>query len=178
MRLFLSVLTLLLIVHSVFADFLGTLKTSIITFDLSGGLIIPSVDEREDQHLMSSGGTVEFPFFPHHALGVFIQGIHYNTPQNSISSISAGLSDRIFLHSDTSLKGHYLRWFTGIVGSDCYFPGNGSRLNFSSGITIGYAARNHPFFVETGLQHISNGYLRDPNIGINAIIVRIGLMFI
>ncbi len=124
--------------------------------------------------MVSMGTLLEFPLFSRHQMGLFLDGIHFRTNAGDVSLLSVGFSDRIFLHGDHRFNGPFLRWFTGAAASDRYFPGNGARLNFRSGLLAGIVSTNHAAYLEAGIEHISNGYLRDPNIGINALTVRIG----
>jgi len=135
--------------------------------------VLENVPEREDQWYTHVSLVYEKrKLFKHYSTAFFVMPLIYRDPDKTITGVAAGLKDRIWLDPECE-RGLFLKIHIAGLYTNKKFIENGSYFNYASGIGLGYQWQNPDIFVHAGVEHISNGDRRSPNLGINSLGVTI-----
>ncbi len=144
--------------------------TPVVEFGSFG--VIPSNNARKDQLFETLSVGYEANVWSRHSIGVMGRALAYHDPHHTIWGGMFSVSDRIWLHAST-YQGYYLLVRGSILYTDKKFIENDALFNFSSELHFGYVWKNN-FYLQAGVQHISNGYTKRPNTGINSLGISLG----
>ncbi len=148
--------------------------------EISGG---PGLDNgknnRSDDLLLKGTLEYEIPATPHFSLGLrAIPSFLYEQDgqkEDTVWGIGAGLGGRLYTKAG-EYRGLFAEANAHVLGHKNRFGGNGSNVNFLTGLGIGYKCAGG-WHTVVKWEHISNANLSDDNSGVNAITLGFGYTF-
>jgi hypothetical protein len=145
-----------------------------VFIDIGGFGVLPTKPEREDQYYEQITAGYEAPAWRRHTLGASGRLLLYHDPENDIAGVCINVSDRIWFKADV-WNGYYVLVRGSLLYVDKKFQKNDAQFNFSSEMHIGYRWEKSGIYLQLGMQHTSNGYIRRPNTGVNAAGISMGI---
>lgn len=138
--------------------------------------------DREGDWLLTGSLEYEWPVMAHGSLGLRIYPLFYlsededDGDSDSIWGGGGGPVLRLYHHEDTQ-TGFYLEAGASLIWMSDHIEKNSSRVNFLTGIGLGYQFGESGWHAIAKWEHISNAGTGDRNTGYNGLGVGVGYRF-
>lgn len=146
--------------------------------ELSGGPgITVGHRDRSGDFIIKSAIEYEIPTTPHLTLGLRILPlfIYDQEDGDTVFGAGAGVGARLYA-AKSEYRGLFAEANAHVIGHENRFQGNGSNLNFLSGLGVGYKFEKG-WHTVVKWEHISNAEISDDNSGVDTVTLGFGYTF-